>query len=203
MSNEDYRSLSSVKQEVAEKRDMNKRLKERIRAMIQDVHSTKDIQALLDYSPREIGTIHQSEKIDLDTNGNKDNELKNMIRVDKGGLASKFRQAGVSKYRTRAAAATINSIDESKQEILNEIYGSWKIDMLNWITEVNDGLSNDEEKVADIKYDFVKDDAEHSEFSKEVLRNLNEGDIYKTIKYENGKVDSATNNIIVIDLSEK
>ena len=73
--------------------------------------------------------------------------------------------------------------------------------MLDWIDQADDRLSNDEKKINSIKFQYLNDNMQ-SEFSNQILKKLNDENDFNIIKYENGEIDAAVHDIIVVDLTE-
>lgn len=215
MNKEKYFSINSVKAKVEEKIKKNGKIKEELRKAIREVNSIDDISKLLDYKVKNnqenwADAISRLYKIQYESLGLNYKPLENkqgrhaIFDRDKNDIVSKFRKSGIIKLRT----ITLNTVrvpgNESKSVIWDEIYKSWKNDMLAWINDEDLRLSNDEKKVNKIKYRFSNEDGnqQESDFGKEILKNLNEKDAFNIIKYENGEIDAAVNDIIVIDLSD-
>lgn len=215
MNKERYFSISNVKAKVEKKIQKNQKIKEKLKKAVREVNSTDDISKLLDYKVvNNQGnweeTINRLYKIQYESLGLKYKPFEKkqgrhgIFDRDKNDIVSKFRKSGIIKLRT----ITLNTVrgpgNELKSAILDEICKRWKNEMTSWINDQDNRLSNDEKKVNKIKYRFLNEDdnQKKSEFGKEILKKLNEEDSFNIIKYENGEIDAAVNDIIVIDLSD-
>lgn len=213
MNKEKYFSINSVKVKVEEKIKNNEKIKKKLKEAVKEVNSIDDIYKLLNYKVKNnpensadaIRGLYKIQDESLSRNYKtleKKNGRQAIFDRDKNDIVSKFRKSGITKLKTINFNTVRIPGNEPKSVIWDEIYKSWKNDMLAWINDEDHRLSNDEKKVNKIKYRFSDEggNQQESDFGKEVLKNLNEEETFNIIKYENGEIDAAVNNIIVIDL---
>lgn len=214
---EEYSNLATVKQQVAEKIKSNIRIKEKLLTAIKDVHTIDDLTNLLDYkvklknnSSKELQKVERLRKIQYESLNKKyilpqKRQGRNAIFTeDKNDIVSKFRLAGIIKYRTVSLNVVRDPKNEMKSAMWDTICSTWKQEMTDWINNNDLRISNDEMKANKIKFDFLDNsDHHHSKFSNDMLKSLN-NDInseFQFIKYSNGEITEAAKNIVVIDLS--
>lgn len=216
---EEYSSLAAVKQQVREKIASNKRIKNKLLTAVKDVHTIDELTNLLDYrvtlkdnSPEEFQKVERLRKIQYESLGEKyvipeRRRGRNAIFTkDKNDIVSKFRLAGIIKYRTVSLNVVRDPKNEMKSAMWDKICSTWKQEMTDWINNNDLRISNDEMKANKIKFDFLDNsDHHHSKFSNDMLNELN-NDVnseFQFIKYSNGEITEAAKNIVVIDLSDE
>lgn len=213
MSEINFFSLSEVKQQVEKKVEKNMEIKEKLRNAVREVNTIDDISKLLDYKVKLsqkdwASSIERLYKIQYESWGMQYNPLEkkrgrqSIFTKDKNDIVSKFRKSGIIKYRTVTHnTVTTGTGNKRQSKLWDEINKKWKENMLDWIDKADDRLSNDEKSINDIKFQYLNDNIE-SDFSDQILKNLNDDNDFNIIKYENGEIDAAVHDIIVVDLTE-
>ncbi|WP_260148049.1 hypothetical protein [Lentilactobacillus hilgardii] len=172
---------------------------------------------LKDNSPEEFQKVERLRKIQYESLGEKyvipeKRRGRNAIFTkDKNDIVSKFRKAGIVRYRTVSLNVVRDPKDEMKAVMWGEICSKWKYDMTKWINKNTLRLSNDESKIDKIKFNFLDHsnlnnlNLKHSKFSEHMLKVLNsdENSEIKLIKYSNGEITEAAKNIVIVDLSDE
>ncbi|MFB8506313.1 hypothetical protein ACFC4I_11305 [Enterococcus durans] len=215
MDREQYTTLRAVRERVEAKVNRNQLIKDKLRKAVREVNSIDDIYMLLDYKAKLTfddwaSRIERLYRLQYESLGVSYIPLERkqgrhaIFDKDKNDIVSKFRRSGIVKFRT----ITLNTVrvpeNDSRKIIVTEVYKKWKEEMLNWISNQDDRLSNDEKKVSTIKYRLVddSDDSTGSILAEEVLNDLNVGESFNIMKYENGEIDAAVYDILVVDFSE-
>lgn len=213
MSEINFFSLNEVKNQVEKKIEKNEEIKEKLKIAVREVNNIDDISKLLDYKVR-LGQkdwaskVERLYRIQYESLGmqyqplEKKRGRQSIFRKDKNDIVSKFRKSGIIKFRTVTHnTVTTGPGNKRQSKLWDEINKQWKKEMLDWIDQADDRLSNDEKKINSIKFQYLNDNIQ-SEFSNQILKKLNDENDFNIIKYENGEIDAAVHDIIVVDLTE-
>lgn len=216
MANNEYRTLKSVRKQVEEKLERNKTIKKGLKKAVRNIHRIDEINALLDYkfktnTPNWASQIEELYKLQYESlNLNYSPLVKKQGRhkifeKDRNDIVSKFRRTGIVKLRTINLNTVLGSNNRTTSGVITrKVTSDWIDEMIDWIDNQDDRLSNDEKKINDIRFRFIErpTNQEHSTFSKDILEELNQGDTFNIMNYENGEIDAAIHDIIIIDFSE-
>ncbi|MFC6177091.1 hypothetical protein ACFQAV_09570 [Companilactobacillus huachuanensis] len=210
----DYLSLDGVKKVVSDKETRFNSVINQLTKAVKSVHRIDEITNLLDYKANlkdnsnaefdRIKFLHEIQYESLNKRYEPITQRSGRMSVffeNKEDVVSRFRAAGIEKYRTTTVEVVQSPGEERKPEIWREISKSWSKKMLEWLDNQEGNLSHDENAIKNLDFKILNDNP--SSFTKEVLKSLNEDDDFKVIRYHNGQVDEAVQNIITIDLSEE
>ncbi|ATF41577.1 hypothetical protein [Weissella paramesenteroides] len=211
-----YQSLNSVVKQIDEKRAKNALVKSRLHKAINNLQKLDEITWLLDYNLKlpeknwypkvqvlyEILAYSLGLKVRNVVNSERKSGRISIFNKNKQDIVSKFRVAGIQKFRTSVLLRATDPVDENerKNDIWDKAFSDWCESMHEWIDEQNDRLSSDESEISNEQYFLSSYNTEPSEFVLQVVSDLNNTDKFKSISYEEGNIDSIFKRVVVIDL---
>ncbi|MBZ5997279.1 hypothetical protein [Leuconostoc gasicomitatum] len=212
----DYQSLNSVVTQIDKKKVKNASVKKRLHKSINNLQKLDEITWLLDYHAKlpkknwypKVQVLYKILGYSLGlpvkniVNSEKKSGRISIFNNNKQDIVSKFRAAGIQKYRTSVLIRATDSVDEYelKSDIWDKAFHDWCNKMHGWIDKQDDRLSSDEKNISNEQYVLLSDNNQNSEFTKQVVNDLNHSEKFKTISYQEGDIDSIVKRVLVIDL---
>lgn len=211
-----YQSLNSVIKQIDEKRTKNALVKSMLHKAINNLHKLDEITWLLDYKLKlpeknwypKVQVIYKilayslGLKVSDVINSERKSGRISIFNKNKQDIVSKFRVAGIQKFRTSVLLRATDPFDETerKNDIWDKAFSDWRESMHEWVDAQNDRLSSDESEISNEQYFLSFYNTEPSEFALQVVSDLNNTDNFKSLSYEEGNIDSIFKRVIVIDL---